>query len=76
MPTDSITKDFVVKDYDAYVRLLKDIRKCKACDYSDICDIIEVPSDEACEAIRSCTKEFLYEKIWESLDGYCTKKEN
>ena len=36
-------------------------KKCKECDYSDICGIIEVSSDEACEAIRSCTKEWFYE---------------
>ena len=45
-------------------------RKCKKCNYSDICAMIETPSDEACEAIRSCTKEFLYDKIWESLYEY------
>lgn len=80
MPTDSITKDFVVKDYDAYLRLLKDINskneKCKDCDYLDFCSIIEVPSDEVCEAIRSCTKEFLYEKVWKALEEYFTEKEN
>lgn len=51
-------------------------QKCKECDYSDICDIIEIPSDEVCEAIRTCAKDFLYEKIWESLNEYFTKKEN
>ena len=74
MPTSSITKDFVVKDYDAYLRLLKEIsnqdEKCKECDYSDICCMLKVPSDEACEAIKSCTKEFLSGKIYESLDEY------
>ena len=51
-------------------------QKCKECDHSDICGILEVPSDEACEAIRACAKDFLYEKIWESLDEYVTKKED
>ena len=41
MPTSSIIKDFVVKDYDAYIRLLKDIRKCEECDCSATCDIID-----------------------------------
>lgn len=51
-------------------------QKCKECDYSDFCGIIEVPSEEACEAIRACAKDFLYEKIWESLDEYFKEKEN
>jgi hypothetical protein len=51
-------------------------QKCKECDYSDFCDIIEVPSDEACEAIRACTKEFLYEKVYDTLYGRFTEKEN
>jgi hypothetical protein len=41
MPTSSIIKDFVVKDYDAYIRLWKDIRKCEECDYSATCNIME-----------------------------------
>ncbi len=45
-------------------------QKCKECDYLDFCSMIEVPSDEACEAIRVCTKEFLYEKTWEALTEY------
>ena len=48
--------------------------KCKECNYSDICVMLEVPSDEACEAIRSCTKEFLYEKIWHSVNEYINNK--
>lgn len=51
-------------------------QRCKECDHSDICGIIEVPSEEVCEAIRACAKDFLYEKIWESLDEYVTKKED
>jgi hypothetical protein len=51
-------------------------QRCKECDYSDICDIIEVPSEEACEAIRACAKDFLYDKIWNSLYGYFVKKED
>lgn len=51
-------------------------QKCKECDYSDFCDIIELPSEETCEAIRACAKDFLYEKIWETLNEYFTKKEN
>jgi hypothetical protein len=51
-------------------------QKCKECDYSDICDIIEVPSEEVCEAIRSCTKEFLYEKIYDALYDHFIEKEN
>ena len=27
MPTDSITKDFIVKDYDAYLKLLQEIEE-------------------------------------------------
>jgi hypothetical protein len=50
-------------------------QKCKECDYSDFCDLIEVPSEEVCEAIRACAKDFLYEKLWESLYEYFTKKE-
>lgn len=51
-------------------------QKCKECDYSDICGILEVPSEDACETIKSCTKEFLYEKITESLNEYFTEKES
>lgn len=51
-------------------------QKCKECDYSDICALLEVPSEEVCEAIRACAKDFLYEKIWESLDEYFKEKEN
>ena len=45
-------------------------QKCKECDYYDVCSMLEAPSDEACEVIRSCTKEFLYEKIFDALDEY------
>lgn len=48
-------------------------QKCKECDHSDICDIIELPSEEVCESIRTYDKDFLYEKIWESLDEYFVK---
>lgn len=41
MPTDSITKDFVVKDYDAYLRLLQEIENkerpdCNNCPHLNI----------------------------------------
>ncbi len=49
-------------------------QKCKECDYSDICALLEMPSEEACEAIRSCTKDFLYEKICNSLNEYFVTK--
>lgn len=51
-------------------------QKCKDCDYLDFCSIIEAPSEEACEAIKSCTKEFLYDKAYNTLDEYFTEKEN
>lgn len=51
-------------------------RKCKECDYLDICAMLVMPSEEACEAIRVYTKEFLYDKIWNALYGDSVEKEN
>ena len=48
-------------------------QKCKECDYLDFCSIIETPSDEACEAIRACVKDFLYEEIYNAC--FKTKEE-
>lgn len=74
MPTSSITKDFVVKDYDAYLQLLKDIEqkdeKCKECGYLDVCTLLETPSDEACEAIITCIKNFSIRKTCDRGDKY------
>lgn len=78
MSMGSLTKDFVIKDYSADLQLLKDINdennKCKNCDYLDFCSIIQAPSDECCEAIRSIEKQFLYHEVWNALDEYFTKK--